>query len=738
MLTCPYCQTENTNQVTQCLTCGSSLGSDMLPIGTLLFGNTLEVHGVLGRGGFGIVYEGWHFEHQKHLAIKELFPEGLATRGYNKQVIPINQSEMLAAIARTNREAQMLQKLKHPSATKLFAYWEENNTAYLAMELLQGETLERRIQNGQLLSENQAKQALLTILEVLEELHSHGFLHRDIKPSNIMYAPTRIELIDFGSLTEFKTGQRTKVSSRIATPEYAPLEQFGSEVTLSPATDLYALAATFCEAMTGSRVPSALDRANGASIEPSMLAVQKVSRELGDVLEKALELRMDLRFSNARIVLNLLLDFRLTPITQLVVVPLSPIKSSRIQEFFGWLIFGGVVYLIAVVWIIISSLNSNRQTAQTINSPIAAISIALPLFSSIRQYHDSKTLFFENSQQLKYTGYENKLILKYPKKVGNLDVSIDDFWFSNDLRYLIVKESFCSKNSCESYFRFEDIQKKITLSIEKWINPKGDSIENTRDNKVYFRYANETFYLVSVQGVFQSYNINGKLLFNLDLKHSISRISISDDNRYIFIKRNPQDVNYPKSGYALGLWVFQVNSFVLVNQIQFDTANDFFVVSALENELGIIVRHGRSFSYANFDLLKKMNPSFQDIDFLSGTEFTDVLRQSNRILISMDNKNVFGLEATNKTLKKIWNINLSDTQFVIESIDLKNLALFITKNNQVELETVDFYQGWRTKKPFREFIPHKKQAIRQLGVMSFHHSDNEYNYIQVVKSNLMQ
>ncbi|MEY4531346.1 MAG: hypothetical protein RLZZ156_2067, partial [Deinococcota bacterium] len=300
MLTCPYCQTENTNQVTQCVTCGSSLGSDVLPNGTLLFGNTLEVQSVLGRGGFGIVYKALHLEKQKYVAIKELFPEGLATRGYNKQVSTSSQSEMQNAIARTSREAQMLRKLKHPSATKLFAYWEENSTAYMALELLEGQTLESRIQNKQLLTAEETKQALLTILEVLEELHSHGFLHRDIKPANIMFTPTRVELIDFGSLTEFRKGERTKVSSRIATPEYAPLEQFGSEVTLSPATDLYALAATFCEAMTGSRVPSALDRANGASLEPSMIAVRRVSRELADILEKTLELRMEFRFSDTK------------------------------------------------------------------------------------------------------------------------------------------------------------------------------------------------------------------------------------------------------------------------------------------------------------------------------------------------------------------------------------------------------------------------------------------------------
>ncbi len=296
MLTCLYCQTENQGTATLCASCGSSLSADVLPNGTRLFSNTLKIIQVIGRGGFGIVYEVVHLQHQKRLAVKELFPEGLATRGYNTQVISIHQSGMQSAIARTNREAKMLRNLKHPSATKLFAYWEENNTTYMAMEYLAGETLEQRIQTGKLLTETEAKSALLTILEVLEELHGHGFLHRDIKPANIIFTPSRVELIDFGSLTEFKNGERIKVSNRIVTLEYAPLEQFGGEVELTPATDLYALAATFCEAITGIRVPNALERANGASIEPNMLALQKFSKELSDVFEKALEMRVKNRF----------------------------------------------------------------------------------------------------------------------------------------------------------------------------------------------------------------------------------------------------------------------------------------------------------------------------------------------------------------------------------------------------------------------------------------------------------
>jgi serine/threonine protein kinase len=299
---CPYCQHQNSPQAQMCAACGSSLVPDALPNGTKLFGDTLEIESVLGRGGFGIVYLGKHLLHQKRIAIKELYLQNLASRAANNAVVVSQgrETEWQSAVERTAREAVLLRQLKHPSATKLFATWEENGTAYMGLELLQGETLEQRIQAGRYLSATEAKQALLTILEVLQELHTLGYLHRDIKPANIMFTPERVELIDFGSFTEFKAGKRIRVSSRMLTPEYAPLEQFGQEVELSPATDLYALAATFCEAMTGIRVPSALERANGASLEPSLLAVRRVSRELGDVLERALELRMEFRFSDVK------------------------------------------------------------------------------------------------------------------------------------------------------------------------------------------------------------------------------------------------------------------------------------------------------------------------------------------------------------------------------------------------------------------------------------------------------
>ncbi len=733
MLTCPYCQTENSNQVTQCVTCGSSLGSDELPNGTLLFGDTLEVHGVLGRGGFGIVYKALHLEKQKYVAIKELFPEGLATRGYNNQVQVSSQAEMKAAIARTSREAQMLRKLKHPSATKLFAYWEENSTAYMALELLEGQTLESRIQNGQLLTAEEAKSALLTILEVLEELHSHGFLHRDIKPANIMFTPTRVELIDFGSLTEFRKGERTKVSSRIATPEYAPLEQFGSEVTLSPATDLYALAATFCEAMTGSRVPSALDRANGASLEPSMLAVQRVSRELADILEKALELRMEFRFENTARMTEMLNYIErpvsaINPLTSnLIITPKTRhiipqlIRISLDVRFALIFLFGLPAFLL-LYW----ALFYQQQ----------------PM--SIEAYHAEKRLHFENLNLHTFSDYENLVILKYPKKIGQYIISLDDYHLSDNMMYMVIKESFCSDNSCQSYLRFENIQEKRTEAILKWISSKGSAVENTKDNKAYFRYANNHFFLVNSEGLFQVFSVKGKQLYSYELNNRVSFMSISDDNSFIFIKRDVNQQGFSRLNTG-AFYVFQLEKPSFWGLISFDEADDFFVISTPKSRVGMLSKQGEKYSYSECILANSCKFTGQPIDFLTPSNEIIVFREGEQstLILSGKTKNTDSLiikirRLSSGQIQKIWEVRLSENEFAIEPISKQKMAVFSTRLGEKNLKIIDLYSGLEVNKPYDGKNTYDKKSIRQKGILYFHHFDNQYNYIQIVKSNLVQ
>lgn len=273
-----------------------------LPKGLRLFDGAYELESVLGQGGFGITYLAKHPVTGAKVAIKELFPEHLVRRDSSGIVHPQAgmQSEFESLKLRFSREALTLKTINHQSSTRFIANWEELGTAFIAMEFVNGETLEARIARGALLNEEEAQAVLIPILQLLTEVHNTGLLHRDIKPANIILTSEgRVELIDFGSVTKFNANQRIKITSRLLTPAYAPLEQYGQEVMLTPSTDLYALAATIYEAMTALAPVSALDRANGKTLEPLKYFAPHVTPEFSSIIMKALELRMEDRFSSS-------------------------------------------------------------------------------------------------------------------------------------------------------------------------------------------------------------------------------------------------------------------------------------------------------------------------------------------------------------------------------------------------------------------------------------------------------
>jgi serine/threonine protein kinase len=308
---CPYCNASVSYGSNPCAICGASLEWNALPDGfQLQHGHGLEIVRTLGRGGFGVTYLanaarsglGSRQVAIKQVAVKECFPDGLVTRDLNGKVIPKPgcEPEFNDVLRKFLLEARLLNQIKHPVSTEFLALWQANNTAYLMMEFIEGETLEARIAKGSRFSEFEAIALLEPVLDLLEGVHAQKLLHRDIKPANIMLTKAGVELIDFGSVIKFDSVRSTKITSKILTPAYAPLELYGSQVRLGPSSDLYSLAASVYEAMTGVRVPSALDRSNGAIVQPLEAILNSVSRAFSKLIARALELRIDDRFETAQ------------------------------------------------------------------------------------------------------------------------------------------------------------------------------------------------------------------------------------------------------------------------------------------------------------------------------------------------------------------------------------------------------------------------------------------------------
>jgi serine/threonine protein kinase len=296
---CTYCGSSVELGDATCGTCGANLSGVHLTKKTPLGGYV--IHSVLGQGGFGITYRAKN-SGRGEVAIKEFFPDG-NTRVQQRVIPPssITATDFLEMRQKFLEEAHTLERFmrgsNHPHIVDVFEVFEANNTAYMVMELLEGQTLEARIQKLGQLKAAEVRNIADDLCNALEAVHSARLLHRDIKPANVfLTGDGRAVLLDFGSARAFTAG-RTMRHTRMVTPGYAPLEQYSSEARVSSATDVYALSATLYHALTGNAPPTALDRMNGAKLKPLK---NNFSAGMRQAIEQGLSLQIADRPADAK------------------------------------------------------------------------------------------------------------------------------------------------------------------------------------------------------------------------------------------------------------------------------------------------------------------------------------------------------------------------------------------------------------------------------------------------------
>ena len=235
----------------------------MLPIGTLLRGDTYRVIRQLNSGGFGNTYvvENIHFGEIR--AMKEFFMQGVTTRRGN--TVSVSQSDN-ADVFRSQKEkfkkeAQRIRKLNHPNIVKIYDLFEENDTYYYIMDYIDGESLADRLKRQGAMQEREAMQVLNSLLDALSAVHAAGLTHMDIKPGNIMRdRQGQIFLIDFGASKQMTSNEQRTLSTSTAMPYskgYAPMEQVEQDMSkVGPWTDFYAVGATLYKLLTNIQPPS--------------------------------------------------------------------------------------------------------------------------------------------------------------------------------------------------------------------------------------------------------------------------------------------------------------------------------------------------------------------------------------------------------------------------------------------------------------------------------------------------
>ena len=240
--------------------------------GTRLIGR-YTIEGVLGQGGFGITYLGIDELHEKKVAIKEFFPQGIVTRNIEyRDTVTVTfvgeKDNYEKGKERFLKEARTMAKFsKDEGIVKALDFFEINNTAYIVMEYLEGITLKQYLRENQRIAPEDLIELLVPLIESLDEIHSQGMIHRDISPDNIMVLPDgRIKLMDFGAARDY-TEFGEKSLSIVLKPGYAPPEQYQTHGVQGPWTDIYALCATMYKCITGENPPDAIERVMDDSLK---------------------------------------------------------------------------------------------------------------------------------------------------------------------------------------------------------------------------------------------------------------------------------------------------------------------------------------------------------------------------------------------------------------------------------------------------------------------------------------
>ena len=287
---------------TVCPECGRAYGSAnaetfALKPGTILEGKYL-VGEMLGQGGFGITYIGFDLLLEQKVAIKEYYPmsTGMVSREGHSTVVW--SSAMMGKTGTQKgfdsflKEARKMAKLGGiPGVVGVKSVFIQNETAYIVMDFIEGETLLKKLQKNGPMDFDSCVKLMTPIMQALAEVHEHGIIHRDISPDNIMVRPDgKLILLDLGAAKDLDiqgNDGSVQSSQMVAKHGFSPIEQYSKSGKVGPWTDIYAMAATIYYCCTGILPPPATDR----TIDDTLACQPRLTQAQFDILADCMRMR---------------------------------------------------------------------------------------------------------------------------------------------------------------------------------------------------------------------------------------------------------------------------------------------------------------------------------------------------------------------------------------------------------------------------------------------------------------
>jgi len=252
-----------------------------------------QIVGELGRGSMGVVYQGYDPVIGRTVAIKTMLTEGLAGAEFQEYK------------ARFQREAQAAGMLAHPNIVTVYDFGEDNGVLYLAMEYLEGKSVEELVAEQHLLPVETIVPIIEQVCSALEHAHRNKIVHRDIKPANIMVLDNGlIKVTDFGIAKMMSMGM-TQAGQILGTPNYMSPEQVKGR-TIDGRSDIFSLGVILYELVTGEKpfggqnITTVIYKIINENPPPPRELDATIHMGLSYVIQKSLAKRPDERYQTCR------------------------------------------------------------------------------------------------------------------------------------------------------------------------------------------------------------------------------------------------------------------------------------------------------------------------------------------------------------------------------------------------------------------------------------------------------
>ena len=263
-----------------------------------LLGGKYVVGKLLGQGGFGITYVGWDLALDHKIAIKEYFPSGQVSRHpstgntllwFETEQARYSRHDGMEVFLRETRKMSKVDNISH--VVRVWDVFMENETAYIVMDYIEGETLKTRLQRTGPMDWDAARPIFLSAVQTMAEVHDAGIIHRDLSPDNLMLTPDgSVMILDLGAAKDLNVHSGAS-SMQVAKGGFSPLEQYTQRGGSGTWTDVYALAATIYYTLTGVLPPAAIDRTEDDTLRWDLPRLRTLPGSVATALKKALSVR---------------------------------------------------------------------------------------------------------------------------------------------------------------------------------------------------------------------------------------------------------------------------------------------------------------------------------------------------------------------------------------------------------------------------------------------------------------